>query len=54
MKFNEFKEMCQKTWSDRFNYLFIDMTKNKKEGKYRIFNENKTTYIERIPEREPF
>ena len=30
------------------------MTKNKNEGKYRLFNENKTTDIESIPETEPF
>ena len=30
------------------------MTKNKNEGKYRIFNESKTTYIECICETEPF
>ena len=29
MKYDEFKEMCHKTWSERFNYLFIDVTKNK-------------------------
>ena len=30
------------------------MTKNKNEGKYRISNESKTTYIDCIPESEPF
>ena len=30
------------------------MTKNKNEGKYRIFNESKTTYIECIPKTETF
>ena len=54
MKNDEFKEMCHKTWSERFNYLCIDMTKNKDDGKYRIFNESKTTYVECIPETEPF
>ena len=29
MKYDEFKEMCNKAWSERFNYLFIDMTKIK-------------------------
>ena len=54
MKYDEFKEMCHKAWSERFNYLCIDITKNKNEGKYRIFNESKTTYIDCIPESEPF
>ena len=45
---------CHKAWDEKCNYLCIDMTKNKNEGKYRIFNENKTTYIDCIPESEPF
>ena len=53
MKYEEFKEMCHTAWSERFNYFCIDMAKNKNEGKYRIFNESKTTYIECIPESEP-
>ena len=36
MKFDEFRELCHKAWSERFNYLCIDMAKNKNEGKYRI------------------
>ena len=54
MNYNEFKEMCHKAWDEKFNYLCIDMTKNKNEGKYRIFNESKTTYIECICETEAF
>ena len=54
MKYDEYKEMCHKAWDEKFNYLSIDVTKNKNEGKYRIFNESKTTYIECIPETEPF
>ena len=33
--------MCHNAWSERFNYLCIDMGKNKNEIKYRIFNESK-------------
>ena len=54
MKYDEFKEMCHKAWSERFNYLCIDVTKNGDNGKYRIFNESKTTYIDCIPETNPF
>ena len=43
MKYDEFKEMCHKAWDEKFNYLCIDMTKNKNEGIYRFFNESKTT-----------
>ena len=53
MIYDEFKEMCRVAWSVKFNYLCIDKAKNKNEGKYRIFNESKTTYIECIPETEP-
>ena len=54
MKYDEFKEMCHKAWSERFNYLCIDVAKNRDNGKYRIFNESKTTYIECVPETNPF
>ena len=54
MKYDEFKEMCRVAWSEKFNYLCIDMTKNKNDSKYRIFNESKTTYIECICEAEAF
>ena len=54
MKYDEFKEMCHKAWNERLNYLCIDMTKNKNEGKTGIFNESKTPYIECICETEPF
>ena len=42
MKYDEFKEICHKACSERYNYIYIDMTKTN-EGKYCIFNENKTT-----------
>ena len=54
MKYDEFKEMCHKAWDEKYNYLCIDMTKKKNEGKYRIFNESKPTYFDCIPETEPF
>ena len=53
-KNDQFKEMCHKAWSERFNYLCIDMTKNKDKDKYRFFNGSKTTYIDCIPESEHF
>ena len=52
MKYDDFKEMCNKSSSEKFNFLCIDMTKNKNEGKYRILNENENTYIEHILETE--
>ena len=46
--------MCHQAWSEKFNYLCIDMTKNKNECKYRLFNESRNTYIECFPETEHF
>ena len=54
MIYDEFKEMCRVAWSEKFNYLFIDKTKYKNEGKYRIFNERKNTNTECICENEAF
>ena len=54
MKYDEIMAMFRVAWSEKFNYLCIDMTKNKNEGKYRIFNESKNTYIECICESEAF
>ena len=54
MKYDEIKEMSHKAWDEKYNYLCIDMTKNKNDGKYRIFNESKPTYIDCIPENKPF
>ena len=54
IKNGEFRERCHEAWSEKFNYLCIVITKNKNEGKYRIFKENKNTYIECIYETEPF
>ena len=54
MIYDEFKEMCRVAWSKNFNSLCIDITKNKNEGNYRIFNESKNTYIDCICETEAF
>ena len=54
MNYDEFKQMCHKAWDERYNYLCIDKIKNKNDGKYRIFNESKTTYTECICETEAF
>ena len=54
MKYDEFKDMCHFAWSENFNYLCYDLTKNKNVGKNRIFNESKNTYIECIPDSAAF
>ena len=54
MEYSEIREMFREALSERFNFLCIDMTKNKNEGKYRNFNESNNTYSESILEIEPF
>ena len=54
MNYDEFKQRCHNAWDEKFNYLCIDITKNKDDGKYRIFYESKNTYIECICETEAF
>ena len=54
MNYDEFKQICHKAWDEKHNYLNIDIIKNKNEGKHRIFNESKNTYIERFCETEDF
>ena len=46
--------MTLRKWSEKFNYLCFDMTENKIEGKYSMFNERKNTYIESICATEAF
>ena len=54
MIYDEVKEICRVAWSEKCIYLCIDMTKNKKEGNNRIFNESKNTFTECICGREAF
>ena len=54
MLYSEFVQMVRSAWSDKFNFLCIDITKSKNEGKYRIFNERNITNIECISAGEPF
>ena len=35
MKQEEFREMCEKIWEDPHNFVVIDLTRDKDEGKYR-------------------
>ena len=50
MAYFEIRDMCREVWSRRLNYSCIDSTKNRNAGKYRIFIENKNTYIKCVPE----
>ena len=48
------KKMCSRVWIEKLNYLSNDVSKNTNEGKFRIFNESKNTYIECVWESEHF
>ena len=54
MNYDEFKELCRKSWEEDYNYLCIDRSKKRDQGKYCICNESKKTYIEATPQTKPF
>ena len=51
---DEFKELCRKSWEEDYNYLCIDRSKKRDQGRYCIFNKRKNTYIECTPETKAF
>ena len=53
MNYDEFKELCRKSWEEDYNYLFIDRSKKRDQGKYCICNESKKTYREATPQAKP-
>ena len=54
MNYDEFKELCRKSWEEDYNYLCIDRSKKRDQGRYCICNESKKTYIEATPQTKPF
>ena len=54
MNYDEFKDLCRKPWEDDYNYLCIDRSKKRDQGRYCICNESKNTYLEATPETKPF
>ena len=54
MNYDEFKDLCRKSWDEDYNYLCVDRFKKRDQGKYCIYNENKNSYIECTPETKPF
>ena len=54
MNYDDFKELCRKSWEAGYNYLCIDRSKKRDQGRYSFYNEGKTTYTECTPETEPF
>ena len=54
MTYDEFKDLCRKSWEEDYNYLYIDRSKKRNQGKYCICNESKRTCIEATPQTNPF
>ena len=41
MNYDEFKDLCRKSWEEDYNYLCIDRSKKRDQGRYCICNESK-------------
>ena len=54
MNYDEFKDLCRKSWEEDYNYLYIDRSKKRDQGRYCICNESKKTYIEATPQTKAF
>ena len=54
MTYDEFQELCRKSWDEDYNYLYIDRFKKRDQGKFCICIESKQTYIEATPQTKPF
>ena len=54
MSYDEFKQLCRKTWEEDYNYVCIDRSRKIDRGRYCICKESKNTYIQCIPETDPF
>ena len=54
MSYDEFKELCRKSWDEEYKCFCNDRCKKRDEGRYCIYNESKNSYIEYTPETKPF
>ena len=41
MNYDEFKDLCRKSWDEDYNYICIDRSKKRDQGRYCICNESK-------------
>ena len=53
MNYDEFKQLCKKSWEKEYNSLCIDRSRKIDQRRYCFCNESKNTYNEGIPEAEP-
>ena len=54
MSYDEFEQLCRRSWEEDYNYLCIDRSKKRDQGRYCICIESRNTYTESIPETKPF
>ena len=54
LNYDAFKELCKNSWEEDYNYLYIDRSKKRDQGKFCICNESKKAYIEATPQTKPF
>ena len=54
MSYDEFKELCRKTWVEDYKCLCIDRSKKRDQGRYCFCKESKKTYIEATPQTKAF
>ena len=45
MNYDEFEELCGKSWEENYNYLYIDRSKKGDQRNYCICNESKKKHI---------
>ena len=54
MCYDEFEDLCGKSWEEDYKYLCIDRSKNRDQWRYCICKQSKNIYIECTPEMKPF
>ena len=54
MSYDEFKQICKKSGEEDFNYLYIDRSKTRDQGRYCICSKSKNTYKECTSETKTF
>ena len=54
MSYDEHKQLCERPWEEDYNYLCIDGSKKRDQGRYCICDGSENFYIEGTPETKPF
>ena len=54
MSYDELKKFCGNSWEEEYNFLCFSTSKNRDENRYCVCKENKNTYIECVPQTNPF